>query len=91
MLFRSNRGGSPDAAHFLDCDMAILGALPARFAEYERQVALEYGHIDPALYQFGRRAFLEGVLGSPRIFLSDFFAQLEQRARDNIAAALAAA
>jgi len=83
-------GLAADAAHFLDCDMAILGASPARFARYERQIAAEYAPVVPLeLFRVGRRAFLEALARSPRIFHSDHFhARLEARARANLAAAL---
>ena len=35
----------PEAALFLDCDMAILGAAPAAFAAYDAAIAIEYGHV----------------------------------------------
>src|SRR5690606_13982957 len=34
----------PDAELLVDIDLAILGATPARFAEYERQIRVEYAH-----------------------------------------------
>jgi len=76
-----------DEALFLDCDMAILAADPVRFAEYDRQIAFEYKHVPPEMYAIGRRAFLDGVLAKPRIFLSDYFHdRLDQRARENLRA-----
>jgi predicted metal-dependent HD superfamily phosphohydrolase len=84
-------GLDADAAHFLDADMAILGADPARFAEYEAQVRAEYTPLVGAdAYTSGRRAFLEKVLATPRIFLSRFFFdRFEAQARANLAAAVA--
>lgn len=80
----------PDAKHFVDCDMAILGAEPERYARYERAIASEYAHVPKALYRAGRARFLSKLLACPRIFLSDtFFARLEQRARANLSAAVA--
>ena len=78
-----------DAALFLDCDMAILGAEPTAFLAYERAIRLEYAHVPDALFAQGRAAFLEKVLGSPRIFLSPYFHQrLDSAARQNLAGAL---
>jgi predicted metal-dependent HD superfamily phosphohydrolase len=78
-----------EAALFLDCDMAILAAEPAAFAEYDRQIAFEYQHVSPEAYRAGRRAFLAGVLAKPRIFLSDYFhTKLDARARANLATSL---
>lgn len=79
----------PDTARFLDCDMAILGSDAERFERYEREIALEYSHLPKPLYEAGRRKFLQKVLETPRIYLSETFHQrLEQKARDNIATAL---
>lgn len=78
-----------EAALFLDCDMAILGADEARFDAYERGIAAEYAAVPPALFRAGRRAFLERVLASPRIFFSAYFhARLEGAARANLRRAL---
>ncbi len=83
-------GLDPDAAHFLDADMAILGAEPERFDEYEAQVRAEYvPFIGEEAYGFGRRAFLAGLAEKPRIYASDFFhARLDARARANLARVL---
>ena len=80
-----------DAALFVDCDMAILAAEPARFAAYERAIASEYAHVPEAAYRIGRARFLQKLLAAPRIYHSPFFFQrLERAARVNIAQALAA-
>src|SRR5690606_24141249 len=47
-----------DAALFLDCDTAILGAEPAAFDTYDRAIAIEYGHVPPEAFRAGRAAFL---------------------------------
>lgn len=79
-----------DAAHFLDCDMAILGAAPDAFATYDAAIAIEYRAIEANAFRTGRGAFLRRLLGQPRIFLSDLFhAELDARARDNLARAAA--
>ncbi len=78
-----------EAALFLDCDMAILGAEPERFDAYDRGIAREYATVPPELFAAGRRRFLEGLLGPKPIFLSPLFRdRFEQRARDNLARAL---
>lgn len=83
-------GLDTDARHFLDCDLAILGAAPAAFDAYDAAIREEYrGHVNPALYALGRRRFLSKLLASPRLFLSDFFhARLDAPARDNLRRAL---
>ncbi len=79
-----------DAALFLDCDMAILGAAPAAFDAYDAAIAREYHAIPADAFRAGRRAFLAGVLALPRIFLSDYFhATLDRLARANLARVLA--
>lgn len=80
-----------DQAHFLDADMAIVGAPPAEFAAYDAAIAIEYGHIPPEAYRAGRRAFLAGLAALPRIFRTDYFHhRLDAQARANLAAALGA-
>lgn len=79
-----------DARHFLDCDMAILGAPPAAFAEYDRAIAEEYRAVPRWLYRIKRRRFFRTLLASEWIFHSDFFRErFERQARDNLDAALA--
>lgn len=79
-----------DAALFLDCDMAILGASPDAYDAYERAIAQEYAALSPIAYRAGRARFLHKLLARPRIYLSDFFhAEREQAARSNIQRALA--
>ncbi|MFD0738436.1 hypothetical protein ACFQZQ_03935 [Lysobacter koreensis] len=75
-----------DAALFLDCDMAILGAEPAAFDAYDRGIAAEYrGHVPAWVFKLNRRRFLKGLLGRERIYLSDFFhTHLDAQARINL-------
>ncbi len=87
--FGGTSGDDPRAAdtrHFLDCDMAILGAEPAVFDAYDRAIAAEYrGHVPSWLYRLNRRRFLKGLLARERIYLSDFFhARLDAQARINL-------
>lgn len=78
-----------DAALFLDCDMAILGALPDAYDAYERAIAEEYAAISPIAYRAGRARFIHKLLAKPRIYLSDFFAaERETQARANLKRAL---
>jgi predicted metal-dependent HD superfamily phosphohydrolase len=90
------RHGSPidetdrDAALFLDCDMAILGAEPAAFDAYNAAIAREYRAIPTDAFRAGRAKFLASVLALPRIFISDYFHdRLDARARVNLSRALA--
>ncbi|HWU88436.1 MAG TPA: hypothetical protein VN253_14215 [Kofleriaceae bacterium] len=80
----------PDAAHFLDCDTAILGAPPAEFDAYDAAIAAEYRAVPADAFLAGRRAFLANQLARPRIFQSPLFhARLDAAARANLARALA--
>ncbi|HEY8357690.1 MAG TPA: N-methyl-D-aspartate receptor NMDAR2C subunit [Ramlibacter sp.] len=77
--------GDPDAALLLDVDLAILGALPARFDEYERQVRAEYAHVETEAFRPRRARVLAGFLERPRIYATEvFFDALEPRARANL-------
>ncbi len=76
----------PEAALFLDCDMAILAAPPAVFDAYDAGIAREYRAVVPGwMFRRKRRQFLKGLLARERIYLSDFFhARLDGGARDNL-------
>jgi predicted metal-dependent HD superfamily phosphohydrolase len=79
-----------DAAHFLDCDAAILGASGAAFDAYDAAIAAEYVDIPADAFRAGRRRFLDVMLARPRIFLSELFHdELEDAARANLARARA--
>jgi predicted metal-dependent HD superfamily phosphohydrolase len=84
-------GIADDTRHFLDCDMAILGAPSEAFDRYDSAIAEEYRGVVPAwLYRRKRRAFLRSLLERERIFLSDFFhARLDGAARANLTRAVA--
>jgi predicted metal-dependent HD superfamily phosphohydrolase len=78
-----------EAALFLDCDMAILGAPSTEYDAYEAAIAEEYRLVPPELYRTGRAAFLRKLLSRPVIYLSPFFhSELEQAARTNVGRAL---
>ncbi len=81
-----------DTRHFLDCDMAILGAAPEVFDAYDRGIAAEYrGHVPGWLFRMRRRAFLKGLLAKERIFLSgEFHARYDAAARANLRRAVSA-
>ncbi len=79
-----------DAAHFLDCDMAILGAPAAAFDAYDAAIALEYRAVPRELFRSGRRAFLARLVAARRIYLSELLhAELDAAARGNLERALA--
>lgn len=78
-------GDDGDCAILLDVDLAILGAAPARFAEYERQIRTEYAHVADDAYRVGRGQVLAGFLARPRLYLTDsFYERYDQQARRNL-------
>ena len=81
--------GSNDARLLTDIDLAILGAEPDRFAEYERQIRLEYAHVPDALFKAKRREILQGFLDRGRLFQTPAcHARYETAARRNLASAI---
>jgi predicted metal-dependent HD superfamily phosphohydrolase len=81
---------SPDAALLVDIDLAILGAGDARFADYERQIRAEYAWVPLDIYTVKRRAVLQGFLDRDHIYATRILrGRLEQRARDQLAKAIA--
>ena len=75
----------PGAAHFLDCDTAILGAPPDEFDAYDAAIAAEYGHVPADAFRAGRGGFLARMLARPHIFLTELFrTRLEHAARANL-------
>lgn len=82
--------GARDAMHFLDCDMAILGACADTFDAYDRGIAAEYEGVLPSVvFRFNRRRFLKSLLRRDRIFLSEYFHErYDAIARENIERAL---
>ena len=79
-----------DIRHFLDMDLAILGAPPADFAAYDRAIREEYAHVPEPAYRRGRAAVLRRLLERDPIYLTDTFrAEREAAARHNLSTALA--
>lgn len=74
-----------DARLLVDIDLVILGADPARFAEYDRQVAAEYAWVPRLVYGFKRKQVLRGFLDQDFIYATPHFRQrLEAQARSNL-------
>jgi len=79
-----------DARLLVDIDLAILGATPARFAEYERQIRIEYAHVPPAVFEPRRRQILSGFLARDPLYLTaPMRSRLEAAARANLGQAVA--
>ena len=80
-----------DIAHFLDMDLAILGASEERFDIYEEQVRREYAHVPDEAFRKGRTAVLESFAARDRLYFSDWgYERFEKSARENIARSIAA-
>lgn len=78
-----------DATLLVDIDLAILGAPPARFAEYEDQIREEYRWVPGLIFRRRRADILRGFLDRPVLYHTPVLHQeLEARARDNLTAAL---
>lgn len=80
-----------DTRLLTDIDLSILGAAPARFAEYERQIRQEYSWVPEMVFTAKRGEILRGFLARPRIYGTDFFRdRLEAKARENLSGTLKA-
>ena len=86
MATRSHEAGDdPDCAIVLDVDLAILGAPPARFADYERQIRAEYAHVPHDAYRIGRARVLAGFAERDPLYRTGRFRALyEQQAKQNM-------
>jgi len=74
-----------DAALLVDIDLAILGAPPTRFDEYEAQIRAEYAWVPAAVFREKRQEVLQGFLARPSIYTTAHFRQmLEEAARANL-------
>jgi predicted metal-dependent HD superfamily phosphohydrolase len=74
-----------EAARFLDCDLAILSAAPARYQRYCAEIAEEYRALPATVYRTGRRVFVTELLARPQIYLSALFHDaFEAIARSNL-------
>lgn len=81
---------TPDAKLLVDIDLAILGAEPLRFAEYERQIRDEYGFVPEAVFRDKRAAILRGFLERPALFATPAYVErFDLPARANLARAIA--
>jgi predicted metal-dependent HD superfamily phosphohydrolase len=78
-----------EAQIIVDIDLSILGADPARFDAYERQIREEYAGVPEPAFRLGRAAVLRKFLDRPSIFsTANFRERYESRARENLAKSL---
>lgn len=81
---------TPDEQLLVDIDLAILGAPPARFAEYEAQIRREYAHVPQDLFNTKRSEILAGFLARPVLYgTAALHRRLDAAARANLRAAIA--
>jgi predicted metal-dependent HD superfamily phosphohydrolase len=81
--------GGADARLLVDIDLSILGAPVERFAEYERQIRIEYAHVPAEVFEPRRRAILGGFLARDPIYLTEpLRAQFEAAAKLNLGKAI---
>jgi predicted metal-dependent HD superfamily phosphohydrolase len=86
----SHQPATPDERLLVDIDLAILGATPTRFNEYERQIRDEYGFVPEDAFRPKRVEILRGFLARPALFTTPAFAsRLEAPARANLMGAIA--
>lgn len=79
---------SGDAQLLMDVDLAILGATPQRFAEYEQQIREEYAWVPGWIFRRKRRAVLKQFLEREPLYATAHFRErLEAAARRNLAQA----
>jgi predicted metal-dependent HD superfamily phosphohydrolase len=79
------RPAEGDEEIVVDLDLAILGAPPERFDEYEHEVRAEFAAVPVLLFRQGRRKILESFLGRPRIYHTPpMYRAREEQARENI-------
>jgi|JRYD01.1.fsa_nt_gb predicted metal-dependent HD superfamily phosphohydrolase len=78
-----------DQQLIVDIDLAILGATPARFNEYDEQVRTEYSWVPSFLYNMKRKDVLRSFLIREQIYSTCRFRELyEHQARVNLQTAV---
>jgi predicted metal-dependent HD superfamily phosphohydrolase len=81
---------SVDEQVLVDIDLSILGAPPARFDEYEREVRAEYAWVPELLFRAKRKEILQAFLDRAAIYhTAPMRERLEAQARANLARSLA--
>lgn len=78
-----------DSHLVIGIDLAILGAEPARFAQYEQQVRAEYATVPTFPYRRKRNEILSRFLERPAIYgTPELHGRLEAQARTNLRRAI---
>jgi predicted metal-dependent HD superfamily phosphohydrolase len=80
-----------DSRLVVDIDLAILGADPSRYAEFEHDVRREYRWVPGIVYRSKRATILQSFLDRPRIYHSEpAYERFEGDARTNLSGAIRA-
>lgn len=87
---RTHQAQDDDAGLLVGIDLSILGAPPATFDQFDREVRAEYGWVDELGWRAGRGRVLKGFLQRPKIFTHAALTSLEAPARENLARTVAA-
>lgn len=75
----------PDLDYLLDFDLHILGATPAQYEAYTKQIRKEYAIYPAFMYRRGRKKVLQHFLGLPGIYKTAVFREkYELKARENM-------
>jgi predicted metal-dependent HD superfamily phosphohydrolase len=78
-----------DSRLVVDIDLAILGAVPGRYEQFERDVRTEYRWVPGIVYRPKRAAILRSFLDRPRIYhWEPVHERLERNARANLSGAV---
>jgi predicted metal-dependent HD superfamily phosphohydrolase len=78
-----------DSRLVVDIDLAILGADPSRYDEFDRDVRREYRWVPGIVYRSKRAAILQSFLDRPRIYHAQLaYERFEHNARANLSGAI---
>jgi len=78
-----------DEQLMVDIDLAILGADPRRYTQYERAIRHEYRLVPATLYRTRRARLLSSFLNRTTVYRTPWFQErLEDQARRNLARAI---
>ena len=91
-LIESKPDEGTELTHWMvDIDLAILGASPQRFIQYDKQIRQEYDWVAPTEYRTRRQKALAQFLRRPVIYQSALFRdRFEAKARENLEAMVSA-
>ena len=86
----SETPATADERLLVDIDLAILGAAPERFAEYERQIRAEYAFVPEDVFRAKRREILQAFDARRPIYATPALRErLEAAAHANLSRSLA--